>query len=79
MQMQSLSVHSTIGILRTHKSIDAFANADANAQWERNLKLFLIQKIPQVRVEPQTSGIRPVLTTTLIDHVRLSVNFDATS
>ena len=39
MQMQSLSVHSTIGILRTHKSIDAFANADtdANAQWERNL------------------------------------------
>ena len=38
--MQSLSVHGTIGILRTHKSIDAFANtdADANAQWEQNLR-----------------------------------------
>ena len=34
MQTQSLSVHSTIGIPRTHKNVDAFANADA--QWERN-------------------------------------------
>ena len=37
MQMQMLSVHSTIEILRTQQSVDAFANADENAQWERNL------------------------------------------
>ena len=39
MQAQMLSVHSTIEILRTRKSIDAFANADANAiaQWEWTL------------------------------------------
>ena len=36
MQMQMLSVHGTIEILRTHKSVDAFANA--NAQWERALR-----------------------------------------
>ena len=36
-QMQMLSVHGTIGTLRTYKNVDAFANADANAQCERTL------------------------------------------